>query len=388
MARPKKEQPNRADGLYEVKRIVGHKMDGEPIRKSFYSSISKADAEAKYMQYKLEHEIANITGEGFKERDVTFAVWARKWMLTIRGTVKDSTYALTYVNSVENHLIPYFGASYLSDIQQINVQSYFSNAGQKLAKETLKKIYRCLYQIMESAIDNNLLNRNPCRNIKLTSNIKPIVKQVYSEEDVSRLIEYARTHRYGLEIETLVRLGLSRSELLGIQWDDIDCDNQILHIKHGVADVKNSITGKMEVVVGEPKTEYRVRDVPLPKDLVQAIQNKPRYVKIRSKQSQKTVETDFVFHNAQGQVCSPRTWSRRHYDVFMSDMHTYYLNRDIDMPILTPHELRHTCASLFVNSDKNLYAIATLLGWADLKMLKERYAHPDINAIRSNLELE
>ena len=44
MPRKKKEQPNRADGLYEVKMTVGKKMDGSPIRKSFYSHVSKDDA--------------------------------------------------------------------------------------------------------------------------------------------------------------------------------------------------------------------------------------------------------------------------------------------------------------------------------------------------------
>ncbi len=46
----------------------------------------------------------------------------------------------------------------------------------------------------------------------------------------------------------------------------------------------------------------------------------------------------------------------------MADMHTHYSEQGIYMPILTPHELRHTCASLLVNSDKNLFAIAALLG--------------------------
>lgn len=75
---------------------------------------------------------------------MTFAVWSIKWLGTISGTVKDSTYALTYVNSVENHLISHFGGALLSDIQQIDIKSYFADAGQQLSKETLKKISRCL----------------------------------------------------------------------------------------------------------------------------------------------------------------------------------------------------------------------------------------------------
>ena len=51
MPRKKKEQPNRADGLYEVKMTVGKKMDGSPIRKSFYSHVSKDDARRQGQKY-------------------------------------------------------------------------------------------------------------------------------------------------------------------------------------------------------------------------------------------------------------------------------------------------------------------------------------------------
>ena len=40
MGRPKKEKPNHATGMYEVKVTVGHTFDGKPVRKSFYSSVS------------------------------------------------------------------------------------------------------------------------------------------------------------------------------------------------------------------------------------------------------------------------------------------------------------------------------------------------------------
>lgn len=114
----------------------------------------------------------------------------------------------------------------------------------------------------------------------------------------------------------LVHLDLSRSELLGIRWEDIDYDNQILHIRYGVADVQNSITGKMEIIIDAPKTDYRIRDIPLPEDLMRSLKDKPKTVLVGANQHRnrmgKSVPTEFVFHNAQGRVCSPRTWSRRY----------------------------------------------------------------------------
>ena len=75
--------------------------------------------------------------------------------------------------------------------------------------------------------------------------------------------------------------------------------------------------------------------------------------------------------------------------IILITMREYYLNRDnpIDIPILNPHELRHTRASIWVNESKNLFAIADQMGWSDLDILRKRYAHGDINQLRKQLDL-
>ena len=77
----------------------------------------------------------------------------------------------------------------------------------------------------------------------------------------------------------------------------------------------------------------------------------------------------------------------RHYEIFMRDMREYYLEQGIDIPVLHPHELRHTRASIWINQGLNLYAIAEIMGWADLDMLRKRYGHGDISELRSLVNL-
>lgn len=99
MPRKKKEQPSRKNNQYEIKVVVGKKIDGTPIRKSFYSPISKADAQKKAEEYIIEREVANRTGQGFINRDITFAQWAIKWMEVYKKPhVSDNTFKSTYKN--------------------------------------------------------------------------------------------------------------------------------------------------------------------------------------------------------------------------------------------------------------------------------------------------
>ena len=374
MGRPRKEKPNHGK-VYEVKVTIGKSFDGSLIRKSFYSSVSKADARAKAEQYKISQAVQEITGEPLTESSITFAAWARKVLESLRGTVKDSTYHLTYRNSIENHLIPYFGKHRLATIRQIDLQTYFNAKGQELTLETLKKHKMALNRIFESAVLNGMISRNPCTGIKLRSSVTAAQKHVYTKEQFALVLQYAMDHRFGLGVYLMLSYGLSRSELLGLRWEDLDEKEKILHIRRGVTDVQDASTGKMRVEIGEPKNEFRSRDIPISTEALELLQRHRN-------------DSSYIICNSTGSVCSPRTWNRRHYDVFMQDMHAAYAEQGVDVPILSPHELRHTRASIWVNDGENIFAVADVLGHADLKMLRKRYAHADVESTRKLLNIE
>lgn len=374
MGRPRKEQPNHGS-LYEVKVTIGKSFDGSLIRKSFYSTVSKADARAKAEQYKISQAVQEITGETLLESSMTFETWARKVLASLKGTVKDNTYNLTYRNSIENHLIPYFGRHGIASIKQIDIQQYFNSKGQELTLETLKKHKMALNRIFESALLNGIISRNPCACIKLKSSVSKAEKHIYTKEQCALVLQYAAGHRYGLGVYLMLSYGLSRSELLGLRWEDFDAENMVLHICRGVTDVQDAVTGRMRVEIGEPKNDFRRRDIPLSTEATELLRSRPN-------------GSAYIICNSKGEVCSPRTWSRRHYDVFMQEMHEAFREQGMDVPILTPHELRHTRASIWVNDGENIFAVADVLGHADLKMLRKRYAHSDVESTRKLLGIK
>ncbi|MBE6826356.1 MAG: site-specific integrase [Ruminococcus sp.] len=375
MGRPRKEKPNHTSGMYEVKITIGKTFDGKLVRKSFYSAISKADARAKAEQYKINRAVQQITGEVLDESPASFENWSKKVLESLKGTVKDSSWNLTYKTSIEKHLIPYFGKRRIADIRQIDIQNYFNQKGCTLALETLKKHKMALGRIFDAAVLNDMIARNPCINIKLKSSVGAAPKRTYTKEECRKVLEYAKSHRFGLGVHLMLMYGISRSELLGLRWEDVDLGEKILHIRHGVADVQGT-DGKMQVILGEPKNDFRRRDVPISTETA-ALLN-----------AAFCDDHEFVISNTNGTMCSPRTWSRRHYDVFMNDMQTHYAKQEENIPKLTPHELRHTRASIWVNDGENLFAVADVLGHADLKMLRKRYAHSDVESTRKLLKIE
>jgi integrase len=298
-----------------------------------------------------------------------------QWLALMRPTVKGNTFAASYRNPVEKHIIPHFGKQTLDEIRQADIQRYINKIAKDFAHDTVKKHKSRLFQIFEMAIINDLCVKNPVRQIIIPKTKERLEKAVYTEKQERMLFNYGYFHRFGAEIQFMIATGVARGELLALRWEDIDFSERAVYIRHGAAIVPNEKTGKLETIIGEPKTRYRKRGIPLGDELCRILKELPRH-------------SEFVFCNSKGNVCNPRTWQRRHFDVFMQDMHEHYAEKGLNIPAVCPHQLRHTRLSLWINSGKNPIATAKVGGHANMNMLLKRYVHSSIEDLREQLGIE
>lgn len=364
MGRPKKDRPNHATGMYEVKATIGHDMYGKPIRKSFYSSVSKADAKAKAEAYKVNQAVQDITGESLTESFMTFEKWAIEWLETYKkGSVKLHTYLFTYDANVRKYLIPYFGKAKLDRIKQIDIQKYFNTIkaedGSPLAKSTLSKHKMILKAIFDAAIDNDHCRKNPVKNITIPESKKSEERPVYTAEQTEAVKKYAEEMEYW-DILIMLQTGIRRSELIGLQWDDIDLQNCTMHIQRAVVQTKG------KVVIDAPKTKTSDRLIPFSEYLASILRKMPHN------------GTYVIGTNA---PISPATFAHD-FKRRMQKIHAH-----TGAPILTPHELRHTYGTLLRESGTDIYTIQKVMGHSDISITAGVYVHNDIEVLRKNLGL-
>jgi integrase len=366
MPRQKKEAPKRKDKRYEIKKEVGRKLDGSADRKSFYSRISKDDAYNQADDYINEKKIAEALGTGFVTKDINFKEWAYKWLKSYKlGTVKDNTYSETYLYTVENHLIPFFGKTNLKSINPIDIKNFFNQMSEKYYETTLKKMRLCLFAIFDTAIDNNLLIKNPAKNIDITVKLKSIVKDTYTKNEVDKILKFAKTHKYGLVIYIFLVLGLRRSEIVGLKWSDVNFKNKTISINRAATIVNGKVS------VGVPKTKTSIRTLPLDKDMIDML--KSAYTK----------DDDFII-GINGKVMSPDNLIRHRYEPFIQDL----LNYDNTLKRLNPHQMRHTCGTLLYQKTKNIYAVSKYLGHSDVLITTKIYIHNNPETLRKDLKMK
>ena len=93
------------------------------------------------------------------------------------------------------------------------------------------------------------------------------------------------------------------------------------------------------------------------------------------------VQTEYVVHSPEGTPYNPNNWANRVFRPFMHRLHREHP----DIPELSPHELRHTRATLWIAQGIDPYMVARLLGHSDLKMLTRIYDHTSTETLRKAL---
>lgn len=364
MARPKKEAPNRPDGIYEVKVTIGKTVEGKPIRKSFYSSVSKNDARAKAEQYKINVDKGDILLPG-----MIFEKWSYEWLKSKEGTVKEHTYVFTYQKNLEKYLIPYFRKTRLIDIKQMDIQNYFNQVrhanGNLLSFSTLDKQKAILHSMFDLAIDNDYCYKNPVKNIKFERTLPKKERNYYNEAEAEILLKYAE-ERNSHGIVIILQSGLRRSELLGLQWNDIDLDNKIIHVKRAVTSTVGA------VIIDKTKTFSSERMIPISDRLVD-------YLRAMKESS----ESEYVIEGSEpDQPLGPHKFADR-FAEFMDKF-----SWETKMQKLTPHELRHTYGTIQRERGVDIYTIQKVLGHSDISTTSKIYVHNDLNVLRKQLKLD
>ena len=335
---PRAKKGKRKDGRVQIKRVIGHDYDGNPNNK-WFSGKDKKEAEQKYFEYQLE-----IEKKQEHKKQMPFEEWAETWLYDYKqNEVRASTFDSTYYRPVTKHILPYFKGKTINEITQADIKRYL-NTMTTFSQSLVDKVLFCLKAIFETACDNDIIIKNPCRNVKAKSKIDKKKKRTYDKLTVDYLCTVE--HQYALIIHMMLRLGLRGEELCALTWDDIDLDKKIISINKGIVEVKGV------KYVGKTKSATSTRKLPIPNDLLERLKKEPK--------------TSSNLFTGTSHGIPPKI---------------YQVYEMLNIPKdkwLTPHELRHTCGTLLYQDTKDIYYVSKYLGHADIKITAKIYVHSNL----------
>ena len=300
--------------------------------------------------------------------DILFADYIQRWLASVKQRVDEVTYQ-GYALLAERHVLPYFKqlGVRLRDVNRQMLQTFLDEKGRNgrldgkggLSPKSVRELKNILNQTLNEAIRDDLIVANPCALVRLPPRER---KQAnfYTAEQLNTLLAVAKDEPLYPMIRVAIIYGLRRSELLGLKWDSIDFENDVLAVKHTVVKVSK----KVEKDKAKTKSSYRSFKLsPEIRGLFLALQKNQRE---NSRLCGKAyVKTDYVFCWNDGRPFDPDYVSHRFKKILEA----------AGLPPLRFHELRHSCASLLINNGYGLKDVQEYMGHSDISTTADIYGH-------------
>ena len=163
-----------------------------------------------------------------------------------------------------------------------------------------------------------------------------------------------------LPIILCIDTGFCREELNGLQWNDIDFTNNTINVNR----VRLAVGKK--IVIEDPKTMNSKRIIQISNFCISLLKELKEEQKRQYKNLKKEFkENYFVFVNEYVEPIYPDTISKRFKKILEKN----------NLKKITFHKLRHTSATLLINSNIDINSVSKRLGHANVSTTLNIYTH-------------
>lgn len=336
------------DGRWMAKADLGYRDDGKRDRrqKRFRTRAEATAQDAKWAAEKQSRErirSGGMTLEEFVER----VFWPAKASLddgTLRGYRRDWT----------NRIGPMLGPLALDDIRRSDIQQMISACP---THKTARNAHDTLSSMLGWAVQMDLLESNPAIGRWTYPKREPkdadhdgVWLQNFAE--IAEVMEKLRGDPDELLFAVGLMLGLRKGEILGLDWEDVDLDAGVAHIRR----TYTPSDGRMEVKA--PKTEKSARDVPIMGPLHAILTAHKRL---------------------SGPVCSI---DGKRLAGATATRHVANVRERCGLPHITLKSMRHSFATACIEAGVDVAVVSKMLGHTNVSTTYNRYVRPKLKGLK------
>ena len=270
------------------------------------------------------------------------------WLETI-GYSKQSNRESTKIQHklmYQKLIVPYFGSKKLDAVRPTDIVDFLFHL-QKLeySSETQRKVLNLLSRIFNTAVEEEMIVKNPCKTSLVRSSVSPpeFKEQRFLTKDELTWLSDCINPQYKELILFAGLTGLRKGELFALETSDIS-DNKIKITKS-----LTLINGKAEIT--HPKTKRSIRTVDIPYELLEYFLN---------------LKKGPVFPSIKGSRMQAGNFRNRYFQPAVK--------ASIGEPFRF-HDLRHTAVALAIKDNKHPFEISKMLGHTSIKTTFDVYGH-------------
>lgn len=332
-------------------------------------------SEAKARELELKHQAQN--GMITISKNLTFQEFSNKWLKEYASNLAPRTYSeyeklLKKINrSIGmiplSELKPLQLTEYYNELRRTDVeipknkQNREQGSNKKLSENTILHHYNLINGILSKAVDWECIERNPNSKVPRPK-LKKHEPKFYDTKQVKKLLSCLENEclKYQALILLALDTGARRGELTGLDWDDVDFEENYINI--------NKTTQRLhgEIIEKAPKNNSSIRRVPITTATSKILEE---YRKEQLEQElhygEKWKKSNKVFPGRCGGYMYPELPSK----IFDKLIEKY------NLPKIKFHELRHTSVSLLINAGIQTQMISKRVGHSSTSTTSNIYAH-------------
>lgn len=350
-----RKRTNKNGITYQVVIDKGINKVGKRLRDYYTAASSK---EAKQL---LAEKISEFNkGSYIEPSKITVENVCAQWVETyVKPSLAPSTVRGYEVNLIR-HIYPYIGNIPVQKLTPLQVQNVYSELKEKgLSPRSIQYVHTTLHEALQYAYKMQMVPRNPVEFVSPPKQVK-YKADIYSEEEVIKLLEAAKGTEWEIPMQLAAGLGLRRGEILALKWGDIDFKTDSVHVQ------RNLVCINKQKLFSTPKTEAGDRVISMPDYLANSLQEHRKKQALQRFSAGKLYQmNDLVCCKQDGSPYHTGTFSK-YFSAFLEEHGLRHIRL---------HDLRHTNATLMLKYDVPAKVASERLGHANINITLDTYSH-------------
>ena len=322
--------------------------------------------------------------KGYQNKAIKFEAFAEEWfeeyaLVNLRNTTYERMLQL------RNRVYHAIGHMRMDKITPRQLQAFINSlskdgvneiTGKPLAPKTVRHYLSFISDVFSYAMRMGVVSDNPCSKVYLPKNHHD-EKKIYTPEQAQKFISLLDNEplKYRTFFNLLIYSGFRRGEMLGLEWKDVDFENNIISVRR-----TSNYTSKKGTYTDTTKTRKSQRTLKFPQEIMDMLKEYKDEQDMQAlKCGDKWVETDRLYTKWNGEPMqngTPYFW--------LGEFCAKH-----DLPFYGLHSFRHLFASLLAKQSVDIVTVSGALGHSAVSTTVYTVPpEPSARSVRATLPLD